>query len=288
MVAPDEGHGFAGKMNRLAGYTAMERFLAKHLGGRHQESVRPEIQEKLNALTVSVASVKMPDRQTSAVVAPPATFQAGRMKQASQKYTTTFQAMGTSITMNTTRTVQTASVNNTKVWRVIDVSSGPMGSSADTVDLDAGTLLTVQRSATQGPARVLLSFTPTGVSGKIKTAMGEMPLQLTGPSPLVSDGAGFEVPLATLPLAQGYTASVNMFDMMSQKIRAMQISVSGQEKAATAAGEFESFVVDARPVDGESGAMKFWIATSSGTIVRSETELPAAMGGGKAVSELAN
>jgi dipeptidyl aminopeptidase/acylaminoacyl peptidase len=287
LVAPDEGHGFAGKMNRLAGYTAMERFFAKHLGGRYQETVRPEIQQKLDALTVSVATVKMPDRQTTAVAAPAATFQAARVKEESVKYTTTFQARGTSITMNTTRTVRPASVNNTKVWRVIDTSSGPMGGAADTVDLDAGTLLTVQRNATQGPARVLLSFGPTGVSGKIKTAMGEMPLDLKGSSPLVSDGAGFEVPLATLPLAEGYTARVNVFDMMSQKIRDMHISVSGKEKAATAGGEFESFVVDARPADGEGGAMKFWIATPSGTIVKSEMELPAAMGGGKAVTELA-
>ena len=35
---PDEGHGFAKPENRLRFYAAAERFLAKHLGGRHQTS----------------------------------------------------------------------------------------------------------------------------------------------------------------------------------------------------------------------------------------------------------
>ncbi|MEK6570275.1 MAG: alpha/beta fold hydrolase, partial [Bacteroidota bacterium] len=60
LVAPDEGHGFVGRENRLAFYTAQERFFAKHLGGRFQESVTPEVQKKLTALTVDVRTVTMP------------------------------------------------------------------------------------------------------------------------------------------------------------------------------------------------------------------------------------
>ncbi len=36
MLFPDEGHGFAKPENRITFYTAAERFLAKHLGGRHE------------------------------------------------------------------------------------------------------------------------------------------------------------------------------------------------------------------------------------------------------------
>ncbi len=54
LVAPDEGHGFAGRMNNLATYAKVEEFLAKHLGGRYQKEVRPEIRERLDALTVEV------------------------------------------------------------------------------------------------------------------------------------------------------------------------------------------------------------------------------------------
>jgi len=38
ILFPDEGHGFARPENRLTFYAAAERFLAKHLGGRYQES----------------------------------------------------------------------------------------------------------------------------------------------------------------------------------------------------------------------------------------------------------
>jgi dipeptidyl aminopeptidase/acylaminoacyl peptidase len=57
LVAPDEGHGFAGRMNNLATYAKVEEFLAKHLGGRNQKEVRPEIRDRLKELTVDVAGV---------------------------------------------------------------------------------------------------------------------------------------------------------------------------------------------------------------------------------------
>ncbi len=37
LLFPDEGHGFAKPANRIKFYTAAERFLAKYLGGRHEE-----------------------------------------------------------------------------------------------------------------------------------------------------------------------------------------------------------------------------------------------------------
>jgi dipeptidyl aminopeptidase/acylaminoacyl peptidase len=38
MLFPDEGHGFAKPENRIAFYAEAERFLAKHLGGRYEET----------------------------------------------------------------------------------------------------------------------------------------------------------------------------------------------------------------------------------------------------------
>lgn len=62
MLAPDEGHGFAGQENRLAMYTAMEQFFAKYLGGREQKEVRDAIQKKLDEITVDITTVKMPEK----------------------------------------------------------------------------------------------------------------------------------------------------------------------------------------------------------------------------------
>jgi dipeptidyl aminopeptidase/acylaminoacyl peptidase len=60
IVAPDEGHGFARAENRIAAAVAIEKFLAKHLGGRFQESISSAVSERLRELTVDVDSVVMP------------------------------------------------------------------------------------------------------------------------------------------------------------------------------------------------------------------------------------
>lgn len=57
LLAPDEGHGFDGRENRIAMFVAMERFFAKHLGGRVQQDVPEAIQKRLDAITVNVKDV---------------------------------------------------------------------------------------------------------------------------------------------------------------------------------------------------------------------------------------
>ena len=42
------------RTTRMAMYAAMERFLARHIGGRYQESVPPDVQKKLDAITVNL------------------------------------------------------------------------------------------------------------------------------------------------------------------------------------------------------------------------------------------
>lgn len=62
IVAPDEGHGFARPVNNMAAFSAAEKFLAKHLGGRFQESMTPEEAKRLQEITVDVKTVEMTKR----------------------------------------------------------------------------------------------------------------------------------------------------------------------------------------------------------------------------------
>jgi len=57
LVAPDEGHGFARPINNLAMVTAMEKFFAAHLGGRHQSEVPADVAAKLQEITVDPRTV---------------------------------------------------------------------------------------------------------------------------------------------------------------------------------------------------------------------------------------
>ena len=59
IVAPDEGHGFARPVNNMAMLASSEKFLAKHLGGRYQESMKPEVAKRLGEITVDVSTVKL-------------------------------------------------------------------------------------------------------------------------------------------------------------------------------------------------------------------------------------
>lgn len=59
LVAPDEGHGFARPVNNMAMIAASERFLAKHIGGRFQESMSPEVAKRLSEITVDPKTVAL-------------------------------------------------------------------------------------------------------------------------------------------------------------------------------------------------------------------------------------
>jgi dipeptidyl aminopeptidase/acylaminoacyl peptidase len=73
MLAPDEGHGFRGRENRLAMMVAIEQFLGEHLGGRVQEDIDPEISSHLDKIMVDVATVEAPDIETYSMEAAGAT-----------------------------------------------------------------------------------------------------------------------------------------------------------------------------------------------------------------------
>ena len=71
IVAPDEGHGFARPVNNMAMIATSEKFLAKHLGGRYQESMTPAVAKRLGEITVDPKSVTL-TRATDTTVSGPA------------------------------------------------------------------------------------------------------------------------------------------------------------------------------------------------------------------------
>jgi dipeptidyl aminopeptidase/acylaminoacyl peptidase len=59
LVAPDEGHGFARPINNLAMVAAMERFMAKYLNARFQQSMPTDVEDRLKQITVDPATVAL-------------------------------------------------------------------------------------------------------------------------------------------------------------------------------------------------------------------------------------
>jgi hypothetical protein len=287
LVAPDEGHGFAGRDNRMAFYTAQERFFAEYLGGRFQESVTPEVQKRLEALTVDVKTLTMP-AMPKAEAAPSAmsAFDGSKVKPSTSHYTTKLTMMGKEISISNTRSISEASVEGAKVWRVIEESTGPMGAGVDTLDLDGTTLLPIRRAGQQGMATMWFKFSKDSVEGKIVAGPQEMPINAKLSGPVLPEGAGVEIPVGTLPLAEGYAASVDVFSTMQAKARKMTVRVTGTEKVTVPAGTFDTYKVEITPQDNEGGGSKLWIAQVDRRIIRAENQLSAQMGGGTMVSEL--
>ena len=286
MVAPDEGHGFAGKGNRLAVYTAMERFFAKHLGGRYQESVPADLQKKLELLMVDIKTVKVtaPDALSSTQGMPK--FDGSLLKDETLKYAVSFDMRGQKMTMSVTRIIQKATYKNMPVRRLIEETSGAMVASTDTLDLDVFTLLPIRRMVQQGPAVVNLSFSPTAVTGAIVAQGRDMPINVKLTSPVLSDGVGVDIPVCSLPLADGYKATLSQFDVMGAKATMMTLTVVGGEKVTVGKISFETFKVEIKPAEGEEGGSTLWIAKDTRRVIKMESKLPAQMGGAIVTSEL--
>ena len=287
MVAPDEGHGFAGKENRLAMFTAMEQFFVKHLKGRVQESVSPAVQEKLKAITVDITTVTLPKREpTESSPSAMSLFDGAKLQATTSTFSTKLSMMGQELNLSSTRTVAMSMHAGKPIWRVIEQASGPMGSIADTTDLDAKTLLPVRRAASQGGGTLILAFTPDSVSGTIAGGGMEMPVSIKIDKPVLSDGAGSELALSTLPLAEGYKASIYAVDIMKGKAKEMSLHVTGAETITVAAGTFQTFKVELQSVDESGAGVTIWFHRDDRRTIKVETKLPAQMGGGVSTTEL--
>ena len=92
ILAPDEGHGFARPVNNMAMVAAAEKFLAKHLGGRYQETTTPDVAKRLAEITVDVSKVTVADPGTSGSSTGPGNL--------SGKWTMTVDAGGQMIDLN--------------------------------------------------------------------------------------------------------------------------------------------------------------------------------------------
>jgi hypothetical protein len=290
LVAPEGRQDFEGREDRVAIYAAMERFLARHIGGRYQASVPPGVKKSLERMTVDVKSLVLPGSTSADASFPPAPlaqFRPSLISAGRQKYVTRFTVMGENNVVTTVRTISAARVHGKKIWRVADVTTGGKAAGTDTVDIDASTSCTLHRVAHQGSGILDLDFGPEGVSGGMQYSRKLTPVEVRFSGQLVSDNAGIDVALCTLPLRTGYRSTLNMFDTSIWKVRLMNVSVTGKEKITTGAGAFDTFVVEVRPADGGNGNLKYWIANGPTRIIRNDSEIPPSMGGGTVTTEIA-
>jgi dipeptidyl aminopeptidase/acylaminoacyl peptidase len=279
IVAPDEGHGFARPVNEMAMIAAAEKFLARHLGGRHQESMPPEVASRLKEITVDVKTVEMPRRVDAASVGTPKP--AVELTPGTSSYKATIEVSGQSIPMTVTTEVK----EENGQWVVTELAKLPQGDVSDRSVLEKGSLVLTRRSIKQGPVAIEVEFKENKASGTMNVNGQSRPIAADLGGALFADGAGTHAVLAALPLAAGYTATFRNFDIQTQKVKLMQIKVVGEEKVTVPAGSFDAFKLEVASAEGDGGKTTVWVDKATRKVVKSSATLPQ-MGGAVVTTEL--
>ncbi|MGO8796028.1 MAG: alpha/beta fold hydrolase [Candidatus Sulfotelmatobacter sp.] len=279
LLAPDEGHGFARPVNNMALFMESEKFLSQHLGGRFQEGGTPEVVARLKEISVDPKSVVLAKKvDANSVGAPkPAT----PLQPGEYKYQAGIDMGGQHMAL----TVATSIKDDGGVWTTTDVMNTPQGTVTDTASLDKASLILQKRNLKQGPVTIDLDFSGNKAAGHMNMNGQDKPISVELGGPLFGDAAGGNQVIACLPLAEGYTTSFRNFDVQTQKVKLMQLSVAGVEKVTVPAGTFDAYRVEISSADGGADKQTVWVAKDSHKVVKVSAVL-ASMGGAVFTEEL--
>ena len=277
LVAPDEGHGFARPVNNMSMFASAEKFLAKHLGGRYQETMTPEVASRLKEITVDVKTVTLPGKIESAAAPKPAV----ELQPGTTNYAATIEVAGQSLAL----TIKNEIKDENGVWMVYGTAVTPQGELSDTSTIEKGSLLLKRRSIKQGPMLIELDVKDGKAVGSTSMNGQARPFEVDLGGALIADGAGSYEVIAALPLAEGYAVGYRNFDVQKQKLQMKQLKVVGTETVTVRAGTFDAYKVEITSADGGADKQTVWIAKDSRKVVKITAVLPN-LGGALLTSEL--
>ena len=291
IVAPDEGHGFQGRENRIAMFARIEAFLADHNGGRYQSEMPEDIAARLAAITVDIDDVQAPQIATeldAARINPLPLVDADLVRIGPQQFQATLNMSGQEIPIQGSRVVSEVDLNGETALEVVVTSQSPMGSGTDTYHLDADSLLPILRNIEQGPATIEARYEGDRVSGQILAQGQTIPIELELPAPSFGSDSALLTAVLGMQLEDGFTTNVRAIEVgMQNRVRIYSVTVEGSEDISVPAGEYSTWRVAIEPLDGEGGGQTLWVTQQAPRMsVKSETLLPPAMGGATVYSEL--
>jgi dipeptidyl aminopeptidase/acylaminoacyl peptidase len=277
LVAPDEGHGFARPVNNMAMFASAEKFLAKYLGGRYQESSTPEVAQRLKEISVDVKTVALAKPVPATDVPKPTK----ELTPGTSNYKASLAVGGQSIPL----TMKTEIKEENGAWAVYETAVTPQGEMSDTSIIEKGTLLLRRRSIKQGPVAIELDVKGNKATGTMTMNGQPKPIDVDLGGSLIADGAGSYEVIGALPLAQGYTAGFRNFDVQKQKPRLRQLRVVGAESVTVPAGTFDTYKVEIMSADNDAEKETVWIAKDTRQVVKITAVLPS-LGNAVLTSEL--
>ena len=279
VVAPDEGHGFARPVNNMAMFAEAEKFMAKYLGGRFQESMTPEVTARLKEISIDVKTVTTPKKVEASASAPKPSRD---LQPGIFNYKAAIELGGQSIPL----TVKTEIKEDAGSWIVTETTQTPQGTITDVSTIEKGTLILKHRSINQGPLVIDLDFKDNKATGTTAMNGQTKPVLIDVGGIIFADGAGAYDVIARLPLASGYSTTFRNFDVQKQKAQVKQLKFLGTESVTVPAGTFDAYKVEVTATDDEADKQIVWIAKDSSKVVKITANLPS-LGGAKLTSELA-
>jgi dipeptidyl aminopeptidase/acylaminoacyl peptidase len=262
LVAPDEGHGFARPINNMAMFATTEKFLAKYLGGRYQESMTPEIGQRLKDISVDVKTVTLPKKMEPVGVSGPKP--AMDLKAGSANYSASLAIGGQTIPLS----VKSDTKEENGAWVVTETVGTPQGEITDTSSIEKGTLVLRHRVYKQGPVVIEVDFKDNKASGSMSMNGQAKPIAVDVGGEIFGDGAGAFDAVAALPLAEGYAVSFRNMDLQKQKLELKNLKVVGIESVTVPAGTFEAYKVEITAADNEADKTTVWIAKDSRKVAK--------------------
>jgi dipeptidyl aminopeptidase/acylaminoacyl peptidase len=279
LVAPDEGHGFARPVNNMALFMSAEKFLAKHLGGRYQEGGTEDAVARLKEISVDPKTVMVAKKMDANSVSAPKT--AMDLQAGEYKYKAMIEISGQQIPLKFSTSIK----EDGGAWIATDVLDTPNGAVTQVASLEKGTLIARKLSVKQGPVSIDLSFTDSKASGNMNMGGQDRPVAVDLGGPLFADGPAAKQSIACLPLAEGYTTAYRNIDVQQQKVKLMQLKVTGVEKVTVPAGTFDTYKVEISSADGGADRETLWITRDTHKPVKESAVLPS-MGGAVLTQEL--
>jgi len=279
LVAPDEGHGFARPVNNMAMFATSEKFLSKFLGGRYQESMTPEVAQRLKEISVDVKTVTLPkaiENATKVAPKPASDLQTGL-----SNYKASITLNGQSMPLS----VKSETKDENGNWSAVETVTTPQGDIVDSVVIEKKTHLLKHRTIKQGPLTIEFDVKGNKVTGSSSMNGQATPIDVDLGGPIFADGAGAFDIIGTLPLAEGYSTSFINFDTQKLKPQIKQLKVLGIENVSVPGGKFDTYKVEIVSLNDDADKQTIWIAKDSRKVVKINATLPS-MGGAVLTSEL--
>jgi len=174
--------------------------------------------------------------------------------------------------------ITTAITDGGPSWTALNTMETPQGSAADSASIAKSTQTLEKRSLKQGPIDIKICFAGNKASGKMSMSGQDQAIAVDLGGPIFANAAGGNQVIATLPLAMGYTRTFRNFDVQTQKLKMMQLTVPSVETVTVPAGTFEAWRVELAATDGSADKKTLCVAKDSRKVVKGAAVI-AATGG---------